>query len=141
MSTRTGPIIIIEDDHDDQEIMREVFEYLQIPNELKFFIKCQDALDYLFTTSDKPLIILSDINLPGMTGIEMRRKINESDYLRMKSIPFVFLTTSASKQNVMDAYAMMVQGYFVKSATVTELRSAIKMIVDYWKTCLHPNAI
>ncbi|MGE5520284.1 MAG: response regulator [Candidatus Dadabacteria bacterium] len=140
MSSKTGPIIIIEDDEDDEELIRDAFVYLKISNELKFFRSCMDALDYLFTTTDKPMIIISDINLPGMTGIEMRQKINENDYLRKKSIPFVFLTTSGNKENVINAYDMMVQGYFIKPTTINELRDSIKMVIDYWKTCLHPNS-
>jgi CheY-like chemotaxis protein len=139
MSTRTGPIILIEDDQDDQEMLREVFKDLDINNELKFFNNGNDGLNYLLTTTDKPLIIFSDINMPAMTGIELRKKINENDYLRKKSIPFVFLTTSERRDAVIEAYEMMVQGYFIKPNNLNEFKRIVRMVIDYWKVCKHPN--
>ena len=71
--SRIGPIIIAEDDVDDQEIMREVFESLSIANPLHFFTRGEEVLDYLATTQEKPFIIISDVNLVGMNGLELRR--------------------------------------------------------------------
>ena len=88
--SKQGPILIIEDDQDDQYLLEEVFSALNIKNELKFFENGHFALEYLQTTKDKPFIILSDVNLPGMSGPDLKRSINENDRLRRKSIPFVF---------------------------------------------------
>src|SRR4051812_2296619 len=104
MGNRIGPILIIEDDIDDQENLKEVFLGLNVINELRFFTNCYDAYQYLETTTDKPFLIFSDINLPGMSGAELKRKINANTYIRRKSIPFVFLTTTSSHNAVMDAY-------------------------------------
>ena len=138
--SRKGPIIIIEDDVDDQYILEAVFLQLALRNERKFFSRCEDAFQYLMSTSDKPFIILSDVNLPGMTGTELRRQINESDLLRKKSIPFIFFTTYAQKEVVEKAYEMMVQGYFEKPASVDELKSMLEAIIKYWQLCKHPNS-
>ena len=139
MSSRNGPIIIIEDDPDDQEMLRMVLGELQIPNEIKVFDNCPDALNYLMDTPDKPFLIISDINLPTMTGLEMRRRITDSARLRKKSIPFVFLSTSSKLESVETAYEMMVQGYFTKPNGLPELKEIMRMIVGYWKVCRHPN--
>ena len=77
---KSGPIIIIEDDIDDQEILKEVIEELHIPNIVLFFNSCVNAMDYLLTTLEKPLLILSDINLPSMTGMELKQQINQNDF-------------------------------------------------------------
>lgn len=135
-----GSIVIIEDDLDDQEILREIFHDLKVANPLKFFATCAGALDYLITTKDQPFLIVSDVNLPVMTGIEMRKKINDNEYLRKKSIPFVFLSTSANQQSVEIAYEMMVQGYFEKPSSMKELKDVVQMIVHYWQICRHPNS-
>ena len=140
MSSRNGPIIIIEDDPDDQDLLREVIEALGFKNELKFFGNCKDGILYLMETKDKPLLILSDINLPVMSGIEMRKKMIESDYLRQKSIPFIFLSTSSKKEYIEQAYGMMVQGYFEKPDSLGKLKEILKMIIEYWLFCKHPNA-
>jgi CheY-like chemotaxis protein len=140
MSSRNGPIIIIEDDLDDQEILRMVLGELKVSNELKIFDNCSDALSYLMDTPDKPFIIISDINLPSMSGLDMRRRINDSARLRKKAIPFVFLSTSSKMESVEMAYELMAQGYFTKPNSMAELKEMMRMIVDYWKVCKHPNA-
>ncbi len=137
--SKTNPILIVEDDIDDQEILKEVFKKLEITNELKFFNRCPDLLCYLRATTEKPLIILTDVNLPVMSGIEMRAEIFKDEFLRRKSIPFVFLTTSNNRQAIEKAYEMEVQGYFVKEDNVAAIERMIKQIIDYWKTCRHPN--
>jgi DNA-binding NarL/FixJ family response regulator len=91
------------------------------------------------STTDKPLIIICDVNIPVMNGLELRRRICDNDYLRKKSIPFVFLSTNAHPKAVEEAYQMMVQGYFEKPASIEEIRKVLKMILDYWKVCKHPN--
>jgi len=133
------PIIIIEDDQDDQDMLEEVMVTLEVKNERRYFDNCQNALDYLLTTSEQPFIILSDVNLPRMTGTALKKKINENEVLREKSIPFIFLTTSNSEQEVQQAYEMMVQGYFQKEHSHEKLKQMVKMILDYWSICKHPN--
>ena len=137
---KSGPIIIVEDDNDDQELLKEVFEDLRIPNQFIFFNTGHQVLAYLLITTDKPLIIISDINLPLMTGLQLRHEINENDFLRRKSIPFIFLTTNSDKKTIQHAYEMMVQGYFVKPSNIREIKEMMKMIIDYWKICKHPNS-
>jgi CheY-like chemotaxis protein len=87
---KTGPIIIVEDDHDDQQVLKEVFEELKLPNILRFFNSCVEALNYLLTTIERPFLIISDINVPAMNGFELKEKINQNEQLRRKNIPFIF---------------------------------------------------
>ncbi|HEY1113456.1 MAG TPA: response regulator [Chitinophagaceae bacterium] len=140
MSSRNGPIIIIEDDLDDQDMFRLVLGELKVSNEIKMFNNCPEALNYLMDTPDKPFLIISDINLPTMSGLEMRRRISDSARLRKKSIPFIFLSTSSKMDSVETAYELMVQGYFTKPNSLPELKEMLRMIVGYWKVCKHPNA-
>ena len=138
--SRIGPVIIAEDDRDDQEIMREVFESLSIKNPLRFFESGEDVLNYLHTTSEQPFLIISDINLIKMNGLELKKQINADEHLRRKSIPFVFLTTSSDKAAISKAYEMMVQGYFKKENNLRQIQNCIRMIVEYWLICRHPNS-
>lgn len=134
-----GPIIVIEDDKDDQEILQEVFADLEISNELRFFNDCEQAYEYLTSMTEKPFLIICDINLPRMNGIELKLRIDKTDQLRKKAIPFVFLTTSDAQQTIEAAYSITnLQGYFQKSLSMEELKNNIKLIVDYWRTTLHP---
>ncbi len=135
-----GPIICIEDDIDDQLLIGEIIENLNIPNKLIFFPNGVEALQYFETTQEQPFLILCDINMPRMNGFELRNRITQSETLRRKTIPFVFLTTAASSQYLKLAYDTMVQGFYKKGNTYDELQEQLTCIVDYWKHSLHPNS-
>jgi CheY-like chemotaxis protein len=136
-----GPIIIIEDDTDDQEVFQEVFDSLDYGNEILFFQDGYKALEYLEETSVKPFIMFSDINMPKLSGMELRDKIHQNEDLRLKSIPYLFFSTSAEQAHVIEAYSKSVQGFFIKPSSYTELRETIKIILDYWMKCLSPKYI
>ena len=109
--TKSGPIIIVEDDPEDQEVIADVLQLNGVTNELRFFIHGKEALDYLLTTAERPFLIICDINMPVMNGLELRAEINKSEYLVRKSIPFIFYTTHAEKHAVEQAYHLLVQGF------------------------------
>jgi CheY-like chemotaxis protein len=136
---KKGPILIIEDDLDDQEMLKEVFEDLHIPNALHFFRTCMEALDYLLTTLEKPFLIISDINLPAMTGLQLKKEINGIENLRNKCIPYIFLSTALDEHFITSAYEVQGQGYFVKPARLAEMKEMMAMIVGYWKFCRNPS--
>jgi CheY-like chemotaxis protein len=138
---KIGPIIIIEDDLDDQEILSDVFSELGYKNEIIFFADGELALNYLTDTTIEPFIIFSDINMPKLSGMELRDKIHQNEDLRIKSIPYLFFSTSAEQENVVDAYSKSVQGFFVKPSNYNEIKDTIKTIVEYWNKCVSPNYI
>ena len=85
----TGPIIIVDDDVDDQGIIIDIFKDMGLGNELICFTNSCDALTFLRTTDKKPAFILSDINMPQKNGLQFKAEIDEDETLRMKSIPFI----------------------------------------------------
>ncbi len=133
------PILIIEDDIDDQELLKQVFDELNVKNPLLFFDRATKLLEYLLHTKETIFLILCDVNIPGTSGIELRRMIDADEYLRMKSIPFTFYTTTAVQSEVNKAYQMMVQGYFEKPHDYEKIKALMKKIIDYWTVCIHPN--
>lgn len=138
---KTGPIIIIEDDSGDRELLTVVFSELALMNEIIYFKDGEYALNYLTQTSIEPFLILSDINMPKLNGLELREKINNNEDLRMKCIPYLFFSTSADQKYVVDAYSKSVQGFFVKPNSFDELKRTIRIIVEYWMECESPNYI
>jgi len=136
-----GPIIIIEDDLDDQDLLNDVFTSLNYKNEIVFFADGEKALSYLTETSVEPFIIFSDINMPRLNGMELRDKVHENEDLRIKSIPYLFFTTSAEQSRVIDAYSKSIQGFFVKPTDYNELKDTIRVIVEYWSKCVSPNYV
>ena len=81
---KSGPIVMIEDDMDDQDIFRDVFDDLAFKNEIIFFKDGEEALEYLIKTDEKPFIVFSDINMPKLSGMELREKIHTNEDLRIK---------------------------------------------------------
>lgn len=138
---KSGPILIIEDDVDDEEMLSEIFKKLDYKNEIKFFSDGEKALEYLFASDSKPFLILSDINMPKLNGFELREKIHTNEELKLKCIPYLFFTTSSSQKAVIDAYSMSVQGFFVKPNSVGKLEQTIKRIVEYWQECEAPSYV
>ena len=137
---KEGPIIIVEDDADDHELLKEAFIKLEVDNELRFLNNGQEALDYLTSTKEQPFMILSDINMPVMDGLTLAETINSNDYLKSKSIPFIIFTTTENPLIVNRAYKLSVQGYFKKQNSFDELLQDLKLLVDYWVKCKHPNS-
>ncbi|WP_121357704.1 response regulator [Flavisolibacter nicotianae] len=140
---KNGPILIIDDDEDDRELISEILESISVPNKLLTFSNGKEALTYLKEleggNETQPFLILCDINMPVMNGLELRRQINESKELIERSIPFVYLTTTATKANLAEAYEMSVQGFFEKDYRVQNLTQTLQRVYDYWQHCKHPN--
>ncbi len=138
---KKGAIIIIEDDNDDQEMLTEVFNELNYKNKIVFFNDGQEALAYLTAKTTEPFIVFSDINMPKLNGMELRRQIHENEDIRLKTIPYLFFTTSAEQEAVIDAYSKSIQGFFVKPPNFNDLKDIIKIIVEYWLKCESPNYV
>jgi len=71
--------------------------------------------------------------------LELKKKIYTDAALQIKCIPYLFFTTSASKNAVIDAYSMSAQGFFIKDNSEAELEKTISIIVEYWQRCYSPN--
>jgi CheY-like chemotaxis protein len=136
---KDGPVIIIEDDVDDQELLTEVFEKLSYPNKLIFFKDGELALDFLNRGDITPFLILSDINMPKLDGFALREKIRLDEKLQLRCIPYLFFSTAISQTAVIDAYSASVQGFFVKQSSMIELEKTVTVIMEYWKRCSAPN--
>jgi len=134
-----GPIIVIEDDLEDQFLIGETFKNLAYENPVLFFEDGFKALTYLNETQTKPLLILSDINLPRINGMEVRDQVQHNHHINVKCIPYLFFTTATNQKLVIDAYCSSVQGFFQKPASFQDFEKTIQIIVDYWKVCIRPD--
>lgn len=136
--TLAGPLIIIEDDPDDQEMIKRVLSKMGLANEQKFFANGEQAIQYLESTSDKPFLIISDINMPLMNGLELKKYIQSKESLRRKCYPFVFLTTTVTASQVQLAHTLAVEGFFAKGHSYDELKDVLQTIISYWQRANHP---
>jgi CheY-like chemotaxis protein len=134
-----GPIVIVDDDDDDHYILKRVCERLGVPSPLIFFSDGKKVLEYLRSTSDRPFLILCDVNMPVMNGLDLKRNIDSEEAIKKKGIPFIFFSTSAMSSIVKEAFSMSVQGFFIKAQSLDELEETLKIIFAYWERCEHPN--
>jgi CheY-like chemotaxis protein len=127
---------LVEDDEVDVKALRWAFDKLKIANPLVVASDGVDALDKL-AELPRPYLIICDINMPRMNGIELLRRIRQSDDYR-DSIVFM-LTTSNDEQDKIDAYDLNVAGYMLKSDMGTSFQRAIALIENYWKVVEFPG--
>jgi CheY-like chemotaxis protein len=134
-----GPIILVEDDLNDIEVITTAVKELGYLNPVHQFMHAQEALDYLRTTAEKPFIILCDIRMPRINGLAFRKSITDDDFLWKKSIPFVFFAAAVSPDIINEAYEMHVQGFYEKARSYAAVKEQLSAILVYWGECLHPN--
>lgn len=140
--SKSGPILLIEDDREDKEILEDVLRDLGVKNRIVWLETTHDAYNYLMSATEAMFIIFCDINLPGKNGLELKKSIDDDPELRKKSIPFIFYSTSAHQKDVNEAYSKMtIQGFFQKGNDYAEMKRVISLILDYWTLCKHPNYI
>jgi CheY-like chemotaxis protein len=135
-NSKVVTILLVEDDEIDVKALRWAFDKLKIANPLFVAGDGVEALEML-QKLPRPYLIITDINMPRMNGIELLRKIRENDQFR-DSIVFV-LTTSNDEQDKIDAYNLNVAGYMLKTDMGTSFQRAIALIDNYWKVVEFPG--
>ncbi|HEX8462879.1 MAG TPA: response regulator [Segetibacter sp.] len=133
------PIYIVDDDIDDKEIVQEVWEQMGLENKLVFFSTGDELISQLKQKEETPFIIICDVNLPMVDGFEIREKLYNDPETRYKTVPFIFWSNSASKEQIKKAYDLGAHGMFIKGASFDELKKSFTKIVDYWQSSLTPK--
>ena len=130
---------MVDDDEEDHDIMRSACEILGAADCLKFFHDGHALLRYLKDSESAPFMILCDINMPHIDGLDLRGVIWKDPDLKRISIPFIFFSTAASPSQINQAYDLTVQGFFVKGNSMEETVRKLRLIFDYWRECKHPS--
>jgi two-component system response regulator len=126
-------ILLVEDNPGDVILTQEAFFESRLSIMLETVENAEDALAYL-RNDDKavPDLVLMDINLPGMSGLEALTAIKED--LHLRRIPVVILTTSSSDQDVLHAYDHFANCYITKPVQFEDFQNVIKGLEDFWFT-------
>lgn len=132
-------IWIIENDNDDQEVIKHVWQELNLPNELVLLEGADQALQMLDKVNYAPFIILCELNLPAINGFELRRIMLDKNQKKFKSVPFIFWTTQASESQIVQAYDLSVHGLFIKDSDFNELKNTFICIINYWLKSKMPS--
>ena len=131
--------MIVEDDRDDQTFLYKALRELKIEHPIIMCHNGMEALDYFHSGETLPFVIISDINMPLLNGIQLRKKMNDDERFKRLHIPFVFLTTAGDPVSVSIAYKLNVQGFFEKCNTYEAFRDQLGQIISYWKNALYPR--
>lgn len=124
------PILLIEDNSVDAMAVKKALNELKVRNKLVHSANCEEALEYLRSGSNKrPCVILLDLNMPGMDGIEFL-KVAKSDGV-LKNIPVVVLATSNEEEDVVETFNLGVAGYIFKPVSCKKF-DEFEPIKRYW---------
>lgn len=131
MRIKNKPILMVEDDQVDAMTVRRALKELHVTNPLTHMENGEEALDHLRDpTSERPCIILLDLNMPKMGGIELLQIIKHDALL--KAIPVVVLTTSEEQQDKVESFNLGVAGYMAKPVDYQHFVEVMRSINTYW---------
>jgi two-component system response regulator len=132
---REKTILLVEDNPDDVSLTLRALKKNQILNKVIVARDGSEALDFLFGTEDSPPIdmpevILLDINLPRMSGLEVLKRIRADK--RTRQLPVVVLTTSDEDRDRIDSYRLGANSYISKPVEFEEFNKVVKQLGIYW---------
>lgn len=131
-------ILLVEDNPDDVELTKIALEKSQILNEITVVNDGLEALDYLWAEgkykgrdlNNSPALILMDLNLPKMNGLQVIEKLRSREIT--KSLPIVILSTSKEDQDILNGYDLGANSYVVKPVEFEKFVDTIKSMGKYW---------
>lgn len=140
----TKPILLAEDSPNDVELILTGLAEHHLANQVVVARDGAEALDYLFRrgpyagrTGAEPMLILLDVNMPRVGGLEVLKQIKEDE--RLRPIPVVMLTSSREERDVMAGYQNGANAYVVKPVAFDEFVSAVKQIGLFWLLINEPR--
>jgi two-component system response regulator len=135
---KPAEILLVEDNADDVEIALRAFRKVRAANRVHVVRDGQEALDFLFCEGDyggradapQPDLILLDLNLPKVSGLEVLAKIRASD--KLSTIPTVVLSISQRREDVQKSYGLGANTYITKRMDFTKFLYAMDILFEYW---------
>ena len=134
------PILLVEDDRVDAMTLKRALKDLRVTNQLIHKLNGEEALDYLQDdANEKPCVIILDLNMPKMNGMEFLKIAKADETLRR--IPVIVLTTSRDEWDRFQSFDLSAAGYIVKPADYKRFLEAIRTVHLYWTLSESPNDI
>jgi CheY-like chemotaxis protein len=132
------PILLVEDDSVDAMTVKRAMRDLHVTNSVIHSVNGEEAIIYLNDPNmDKPFVILLDLNMPKMSGIEFLKIIKADENL--KTIPVIVLTTSKEKRDVLESFDLGAVGYMVKPVDYGKFVEILSTVMLYWNSSELPR--
>ena len=136
-------MLLVEDDGRDVELTLDALEESNLANEVDVASDGKEALDYLYyrgrfadRARETPAVVLLDLKMPKVSGIEVLRQIKTDENLKM--IPVVVLSSSAEERDVVESYQLGVNAYVVKPVDIQQFLEAIRKLGLFWALVNEP---
>lgn len=143
--TELRRILLVEDSHHDAELTLSALAENHLANEVVVVRDGEEALDYLYRRGvfklrmeDNPAVVLLDLKLPKVDGLEVLAQLKSDSTLRM--VPVVMLTSSREEQDLISSYNLGVNAYVVKPVDFYEFVNAIREVGLFWAVVNQPPA-
>ncbi len=137
---RSRPLLLVEDDQIDARTVKRALLDLKVQDAVVHMPNGEEALTYLRSDiNEQPCLILLDLNMPKMGGIEFLKEVKKDPTFRR--IPIVVLTTSNEDRDVWGTFEHSVAGYMVKPIDYQQFVETIRTVVEYWALSVVPAAI
>ena len=130
MTLKPKTILLVEDNPSDIELTRRALQKIRIANELVVTEDGVDALDYLYRAQDLPALVLLDLKLPRVSGLDVLRRIRMEE--RFRYLPVVIFTTSSEEQDIIKSYDLGANSYMLKPVDFMQFMIAIDTLGLYW---------
>jgi CheY-like chemotaxis protein len=125
------PILLVEDDDIDAMMVQRAFKDIGVTHQVVRKVGGEEAMEYLKNKrNEKPNVILLDLNMPRMDGLEFLKTLKTDVSLR--AIPVVVLTTSETDQSIIKSFELNVAGYIVKAVDYKRFLETMRAIQAYW---------
>lgn len=131
MNREEKPILIVDDDMVDIMTVRRALKEINVTNPTVAKNNGEEALEYLMNESEEdPCIVLLDLNMPKMNGIEFLQKLNQTG--KKKHVPVIVLTTSKDEQDKIQSFDLGASGYMLKPVDYDKFVEVMRTIHSYW---------
>ncbi|MES2592984.1 MAG: response regulator [Bacteroidota bacterium] len=135
-----GKFIFIDDDVQEHVMFKKALKKY-CDNEVLSAYNGEEAFEIIKQNKHSVFIIICDINMPKVNGLELKRLIEGTPDLKMRAIPFIFHSTHDSGIVVKEAYSLGIQGFIKKSDDMSESVRCLDLIIEFWSSIVHPNTI
>jgi CheY-like chemotaxis protein len=133
-----GKFIYVDDDREEHELFKIALAEV-CDNEVISAYDGDEGYELIEKHKNSAFLIISDINMSRINGLELKRMIENSPLLKLRAIPFIYHTSVEDPVIIKEAYSLGIQGYMIKQANFPQTVANLKHFINFWTGTAHPN--